>query len=78
MAMCPSNVGKGVFQFDIRGQNAVVALGVYFLESGLQVRTADTKLRDKCIPLLVNIIYYVCVSYKYEQVFFIMFVCQFV
>ncbi|PVD31364.1 hypothetical protein C0Q70_06776 [Pomacea canaliculata] len=49
MAMCPSNVGKGVFQFDIRGQNAVVALGVYFLESGLQHK-------DKILQYLLTVL----------------------
>jgi len=39
LAVCPKNTGgtSGVFRVDQRGLDAVVALGIYHLESGLKV-----------------------------------------
>lgn len=36
MMMCPQDFSNQL-HLDVRGQNAIVALGVYLLESGLQV-----------------------------------------
>ena len=38
LAVCPKNTGgtNGVFRVDQRGLDAVVALGIYHLESGLK------------------------------------------
>jgi len=36
LAVCPKNIGGGVFRVDQRGLDAVVALGIYHWESGLK------------------------------------------
>lgn len=36
LALCPGESHGGVYRMDQRGQDAVVAVGVYYLESGLQ------------------------------------------
>ena len=37
LAVCPRATGNGSFSFDHRGLDAIIALGVFYLESGLQV-----------------------------------------
>ena len=37
LALCPKESGNGIYRLDHRNQGAVIALGIYFLESDLQV-----------------------------------------
>ena len=46
--LCPKQSANGVFRFDDRTHEAIVALGIYFIESGLQHR-------DKILPYLTQL-----------------------
>ncbi|CAH1183299.1 unnamed protein product [Phaedon cochleariae] len=47
-SLCPSDLQNGMFLINCRQQDAVIALGVYFLESGLQHKA-------EIVPYLLNL-----------------------
>lgn len=55
LAVCPKNTGGtgGVFRVDQRGLDAIVALGIYHLESGLKA-SADFWLKLHSVYLVLS------------------------
>ncbi|XP_075529894.1 phosphatidylinositol 4-kinase alpha-like [Dermacentor variabilis] len=49
MAACPVELSRGVFRIDQRGQDAVISLCVYLVESGFQHR-------ERIVPYLIKLL----------------------
>lgn len=57
LLLCPSESHGGVFRVDQRGQDAVVALGVYLLESGQQHQTLILQYLLKLLRALAKTVW---------------------
>ncbi|XP_017786237.1 PREDICTED: phosphatidylinositol 4-kinase alpha isoform X2 [Nicrophorus vespilloides] len=47
-SLCPKDTGNGVYRINNRDQDAIIALGIYLLESGMQHK-------DKILPYLLDV-----------------------
>ena len=69
MGMCPSASSTGVYSFDVYNEQAVISLGVYYLESGMQVSFLRFIYYAmvismlyinilKCLPMMLNFFFF--------------------